>query len=178
MKNKFGLLAVLVGVVALMVAIFVLGNRATPEPQEVALVGQKFDDQGQKHIADGEQHEAYNSSPPTSGPHYGSPAPWGIKNAEIVDEVLLHNLEHGGIVITYKPDLPADQIEQLKQIATTLPQSKNFNSVKIILAPRAKNDRPVSLLAWTYQEHLDSPDGAKIKEFYLSHLDKGPELVQ
>jgi hypothetical protein len=180
--KKFGLLAIIAGVAGVMIAIFVLGNRAeAPNPANEKRVGQQIADQGQDHIKEGESHEPYNSNPATSGPHYAiagvAPTAWGIKDSELADEILVHNLEHGGVVITYKPDLPSAQIEQLKQIVKTLPQSQNFNSVKVVLVPRAKNDRPISLTAWTYLEHLDTPDGAKIKEFYLSHLDKGPELV-
>jgi hypothetical protein len=174
--KRYGLLVLIGGIMAVMVGIFILGNKAEA-PQETARVGQKMEDQGQRHLKEGETFAEYNSNPATSGPHNSTPAPWGIKDQEIPDQTLVHNLEHGGIVISYKPDLPADQIEQLKQIFNTLPESSNFNKIKAILVPRAANDRPISLTAWTYIDHLDSPDGAKIKEFYLSHIDKAPELV-
>ena len=43
----------------------------------------------------------YNSFPPSSGPHYQQPAPWGIYEDPIKQTILVHNLEHGGIVIQY-----------------------------------------------------------------------------
>src|SRR3989344_5445960 len=63
--------------------------------------GEVFPIQGQEHIAIGAIHEAYNSNPPTSGPHYTQPANWGVYQTELADEQVMHNLEHGGIWISY-----------------------------------------------------------------------------
>ena len=54
-----------------------------------------------RHIQIGEQHEPYNSDPPTSGPHYAQPAQAGFYDEALPDEQLVHNLEHGYIVIWY-----------------------------------------------------------------------------
>src|SRR6267378_1224051 len=47
----------------------------------------------------------YNTVPPTSGQHWiqtgVAPAPWGIKDTTLANEITTHNLEHGGIVIVY-----------------------------------------------------------------------------
>ena len=43
------------------------------------LPGASFPDQGNAHIRTlDEPHPPYNSDPPTSGPHFGGLAPWGI----------------------------------------------------------------------------------------------------
>src|SRR5688572_15663802 len=98
--KRYGLLVLIGGIMALMVGIFILGNKAEA-PKDTARVGQKMEDQGQKHLKEGETFTEYNSNPATSGPHNPSPAPWGIKDQEIPDQTLVHNLEHGGIVISY-----------------------------------------------------------------------------
>ncbi len=178
--KKFGLGLIIVLAVGGMIAVFVLGNRgpAKPNTGNQNLLGTQYPNQGQQHIPNvTDPHTPYNSNPPTSGPHYFQPAPWGVKDSELPDEILVHNLEHGGMVIQYKPDLPADQIQQLKDIVGQLPESDTFHEVKVILVPRAKNDQPISLTAWTYLYSLDKPDATKIKQFYADHLDKGPELV-
>ncbi len=178
MIKKFGLLAIVAGVIGLMVLVFVLGNKETPKT-DLPLVGEKIPLLTAKHINPGDAHEPYNSNPPSSGDHYPQPAKWEVIGADKVeaDERYVHNLEHGGIWITYRPDLPTEQITQLQGIFQTLPKSTNFDEVKAVMTPRAANDHAISLVAWGYVEHLDSPDPAKIKEFYLSHVDKGPELV-
>lgn len=176
--NKLVCPLVLVAIVAVMVGIFIVesGSKSTPK-QKVALIGDKHADQGQKHLKAGETNPNYSSNPPSSGDHAPSPAPWGIKASEVADETLVHNEEHGGIVIAYKPDLPADQIAKLKKLFVQLTPSTQFNEVKAVLVPRSKNIAPVSLASWTYTLNLDTVDEAKIKQFYDGHLDKGPELV-
>lgn len=74
---------------------FVIRQLTAPLP------GTAYQIQGREHISVGASHLPYNSSPPTSGPHYGNPAPWGIYDHELPDEQLVHNLEHGGIWISY-----------------------------------------------------------------------------
>ena len=172
--KRFGLPIILVATVGLLVAIFALGNRSAPP---AVLLGEKHADQGQKHIATGAAHETYNSNLPSSGSHYTEPTLWGIKDAALPDETLIHNLEHGGVEIAYKPGLPQAQIDQLKAIFAKLPASPQFHEVKAVLIPRAANDHSIQLAAWTYTYNLDQIDEAKILQFYNDHLDKGPELV-
>ena len=76
-------------------------------------------DAGQDHIRDGKT-VPYNSSPPTSGPHYAVPAEPGFyaADSDIEPERLVHNLEHGQIVIWYRPNAPdlgfiEQQVEEL-----------------------------------------------------------------
>src|SRR3989344_4041615 len=63
--------------------------------------GEEISIVSREHINVGDPHEPYNSNPPTSGPH-AAPAEWGISSVEIPDENAIHNLEHGGIWISYK----------------------------------------------------------------------------
>jgi hypothetical protein len=176
--SKLILPAIIIVAAGALIAIFIVGNQSDSVSKANApLLGDKHADLGQKHIAAGVQHEAYNSNPPSSGSHYASPAPWGIKDSELPDETLIHNLEHGGIEIAYKPDLPQAQIDQLKKIVATFPASSKFNETKAVLVPRATNDHPIELAAWTYTLSLESVEQNKIIDFYNGHLDKGPELV-
>ena len=76
-------------------------------------------DEGQDHVRDGKT-VSYDASPPTSGPHYSVPAEPGFYEADsgIEPERLVHNLEHGQIVIWYRPNAPdlgfiEEQVEEL-----------------------------------------------------------------
>ena len=175
--KKYGFPLLLVAIVAVMIGIFAIGNKTPSTPDNKKLLGVNHADLGQKHIAVGEAHLAYNSNTPSSGPHYASPIPWGVKVSEVADETLVHNAEHGGVVITYKPDLPAIDIDKLKKLAGELPKSNQFNEIKIVVAPRTANEAPVQLMAWTYTLNLQTADTNTITQFYNDHLDKGPELV-
>ena len=58
----------------------------------------------------------WNTDPPTSGPHYGIPAVFGIYNEELEIARVVHNLEHGGIYILYGKDVPDSTVEQLRVV--------------------------------------------------------------
>src|SRR6266498_134025 len=94
-------------------------------------VGQSFPIQSRDHIEVGVTHPAYNSNPPTGGWHYAQPSDWGVYTEanNQPDERFLHNLEHGGVWISYNPDKAnKDTIDKL----TTL--TKSYSS-KVILSP-------------------------------------------
>ncbi len=148
------------------------------EPKE-PVVGFEHANLGQQHLKEiNEKHEAYNSQLPSSGPHFVQPAPWGIKTEAVADEQLIHNEEHGGIVITYKPDLPKDELAKLQQLATNLTATDSPNAVKgfkVLMFPRAKNDKPIQLASWRYTLDLDQVNEQQIKTFYRQRLNKSPE---
>ncbi len=136
----------------------------------IGLLGQQFEDQGRTHIAPGTSHPAYNSNPPTSGWHYAQPAPWGVKTEELSDETLVHNLEHGGIWISYQPDkLSADDKAKLENITNT--------HTKTILTPRAKNESLIAVASWTRLLKLDSLDENQINDFIKRNANHAPEQV-
>jgi hypothetical protein len=112
----------------------------------------------------------YNSIPPTSGQHYNqagvAPAPWGIKDSTLQNEVTTHNLEHGGIVIAYNNLSPAE-VDQLKGIVRAL---MNGAYRKIILEPYpALTDAKVALTSWGWILKLPSVDQIQIVQFTRSH---------
>ena len=124
-----------------------------------------------KHIPENAPQPEYNSNPPTSGPHYANPAPWGVKTEPIKDEIAVHNLEHGGIWIAYQPD-QVDQatIDQLTTIVRGYPS-------KVLLSPRPANDTPIALVSWGRLMKLTTIDNAKIDEFIGRNKNKGPEKI-
>lgn len=139
----------------------------------VAAQGTQFPNQGQQHINPGQPHEPYNSNPPTSGPHYPDPARWGVYDNTLPDETVVHNLEHGGIVIAYNcPDGCPELVSQLKQLVG------EYRS-KVILEPRPNKDVPyrVTLTAWTWLDGFNDFDADRIRAFVKAHKDRGPELI-
>jgi uncharacterized protein DUF3105 len=123
-----------------------------------------------KHISTSERG-TYNTIPPTSGEHWSStspaaPAPWGIKDSMLPNEVTTHNLEHGGIVIAYN-NLTAVETEQLKSIVRAL---TNGSYRKIILEPYPQlNDAKIALTAWRWLLKLQTVDRIQIVQFVRSH---------
>lgn len=136
-------------------------------PGNLDPVGMVFENQGQTHIKVGESHPPYNSNPPTSGWHWLKPANWGVYNRVLVDEQVVHNLEHGGIWISYK-DIDEDTKANLEKITKA-------NSRSVIMSPREANDSRIVLASWTRLEKLDIYDEKKILEFIELNKNKSPE---
>lgn len=132
--------------------------------------GEAIADQGAQHIAIGAEHEPYNSNPPTSGPHYAEPAKWGIYEESLADEQLIHNLEHGGIWISYRDATDQDLIAKLKDVASDY-------TVKLIMTPRSENDSAIAVAAWGRLLKLDSFDQRQIQDFIKTFINQGPEQV-
>jgi len=84
------------------------------------------------------------------------------------DERVLHNLEHGYIWISYKPETSPETINNIKKIV-------NEDDWKIVMAPRAENDSQINLAAWGRLLKMDEPDYQKIKDFIETYKNRGPE---
>ncbi|MEK9183309.1 MAG: DUF3105 domain-containing protein [Patescibacteria group bacterium] len=139
-------------------------------PSDYEELGEKIPIMGNNHISLSSPHEPYNSNPPTSGPHTGKDADWGAHQDEISDEVAIHNLEHGGIWITYQDKNDQDLKNKMEELA------RQYQS-KILLSPRAKNDSPIALSAWGRLLKLSAFDEIKIKKFIRQYKNKGPEFI-
>ncbi len=122
---------------------------------------------GQGHIQQGEP-VTYNSNPPTSGAHYATQRPWGVFGQKIIDQGAVHNLEHGGIWITYRPDLDLAQIKQLRQIAALYPNA-------VLMSPRAENDSPIAIVSWGRMMKLDTVDRDAVIRYIKTYVNNSPE---
>jgi len=142
-------------------------HKAVENTEKLEPIGQLFENQGQTHIKPGEEHPAYNSNPPTSGWHRATPAKWGIYDRPLIDEQAIHNLEHGGIWISYK-NIDEATLENLKKIAKANPRS-------VILSPREANDANIVLASWTRMESMEIYDETKILEFISRNKNNSPE---
>jgi hypothetical protein len=89
----------------------------------------------------------WNSSPPTSGPHYGVPAVWGSYDEQVPLVQSTHNLEHGGVVIHYGPGVPKAEVDRLREWYSQDPNG-------LIVSPLSTNKDKITLSAWT------APDAA------------------
>ncbi|HUG05156.1 MAG TPA: DUF3105 domain-containing protein [Candidatus Limnocylindria bacterium] len=134
------------------------------------VVGTKVEALSPDHIPSG-QRGVYNSVPPTSGQHWAqpaAPAPWGIKDTTLPNEVTTHNLEHGGVVIGYN-NLTTAEVDELKGIVRQL-QVGGYT--KIILQPYPElTDAKVALTAWTWLFKLPTVDQTQIVRFFRAHYD-------
>ena len=132
-------------------------------------LGEKIEEMSSPHITLGQEHEEYNSNPPTSGPHVGyDVAGPGIKDKPVSDELVVHSLEHGAVVLWYRQDLKEEDVDRLKKVFSEAEGKK-------IMMPRQNMDTPIALTSWNYILRLDKIDEVKIKEFIEINNDRGPE---
>jgi hypothetical protein len=126
----------------------------------------------------------WNSSPPTSGPHYGVPAVWDFYDEEVPLVQTVHNLEHGGVVILYGPQFPKADVEKIREWYAKDPNG-------LIVAPLKTNKNKVTLSAWTAPDASTGSrdrgrgwlasgtkfDEAAFNAFVQAHRYKGPERL-
>ncbi len=140
-----------------------IGERAPTGP------GIRIPDQGTIHVDPGEDHPLYNTVPATSGWHYDrplAPARWGVHETVLEDEVLLHNLEHGGIGVHYDcPDACNELVAELERVV----ENTVDRNGKAILSPYPGMESRIVLTAWTFIDRLDVFDEARIEAFIESH---------
>jgi len=161
-------------VAILVVAIVLIISR---QGANTVSVGMSVPSEGSaSHVPDGSVL-SYKHYPPSSGHHYPSPAPAGVSTKAIPEGNWVHSLEHGYIVILYKPTVsgaPTDA--QLRDIMATFPKEKH-GSVKIVITPYDHMDNPITAVAWERQLSLDQFDRAQLLQFYQAYVDHGPEDV-
>lgn len=158
-----------------LVAIGVIVGLVLLVQSNVALAGapgERIPIQGADHIARGQAHAAYNSDPPTSGPHYVDTLDAGFYDTPQLDELLVHNLEHGHIIVSY-------DCSRLTDCDTTKQELRDiFNAYdgwKVTVVPRQNKDAAIALTAWGWLDKMDTFDEARIRKFIDAWRDKGPE---
>ena len=129
--------------------------------------------EGQKHIKEG-QSARYDSSPPTSGSHYAVPAEPGFypADSDIEPERLVHNLEHGMIVIWYQPD--ADDLGFLEKQIEELVRQEPLATVG---APYGDMDVgfDIVITSWRHARACVNASQEVVDDFRREFQGKGPE---
>ena len=150
------------------------------------LPGTKMADLGREHVQIGTSVE-YNSNPPTSGKHYEEWIRAGVYESEKDDRNLVHSLEHGYVIMSYKCDLSQtvatpsaslqnDNKEQCETRQKQLAQIyEKKGKRKLIIIPRSNLDTNFALTAWTYLDKFNEFDEQRVTKFIDAHLNQGPE---
>lgn len=150
-----------------------LEDRPVTPVQEVQLPGTFYPDIGREHLEPGQTYDRYLSDPPAIGPHDPEPVPWGVYDAPVPKEKLVHNLEHGGSLILYNcPQGCPDVVEELRLFAERYPAAGS----RLIVAPYPQMEAQLALVAWGYLDTFDGLDGERIVLFLDAGLgNRAPE---
>jgi hypothetical protein len=143
-----------------------------PETADVV----RFPNRGANHVAIG-TCVTYADNPPASGPHYGRWAPAGVYAEPVDRRYWVHNLEHGWLVLLYRPDADARAIADLRAAMDALPGDPVCPDLKkAILTPDPLLDAPVAAVAWNRALKGDHLSVASIQAFFAACRDEAPEL--
>lgn len=98
----------------------------------------------------------YDRDPPTNGKHSPMWQNCGFYSEPIDKKTTVHSMDHGVVWISYRPDLPADQIEQLRPYG---------DEEYVIVSPYPNLPAPVVATAWRNQIYLEGANDPRLREF-------------
>jgi hypothetical protein len=139
--------------VALALAVGLGGAACSDDSGDPALIGQvqQFQVDSRDHT---QEAVDYAQTPPVGGPHNEIWQSCGFYAEPILNETAVHSMEHGAVWITFRADLPSDQVEQIQSLA-----QQEF----VLASPWGGDDLPAPIVfsAWGVQLWLESlPDPA------------------
>jgi hypothetical protein len=132
----------------------------------------------------------WNSYPPAGGQHYGQWAVWGFYTEPVDPKQVVHNEEHGGVVLWWGPSTPKSEIDKLQAFYNDSPNSM-FGTPLGTIKGKSLGSK-VALTAWTgdpstYQRNGDFGTGhvaicptfdqAAFTKFRDAFRGKGPEGI-
>ena len=107
--------------------------------------------------------------PPTSGNHFAQQSPSGFLGEPIVPEAVVHNMEHGSVVIWYQPDNP-ELAANVSQLVRTL------GDQCIIAGSYTDMSVEVAATAWGRVLPLRAYDESELRSFIIAYRgERGPE---
>lgn len=113
------------------------------------------------HVPEGQRVD-YNDAPPTSGQHWPATAPCGFYPDGLPDERVVHNLEHGNIVVSFNFTNPA-QVTALRQV---LDGVRQFDDWGVARSYDKIADGQVALAAWGQLHRMDGVRPWEIGPFF------------
>ena len=99
---------------------------------------------------------AYEQDPPTNGDHAPSWQKCGFYSSPVQNERAVHSMDHGAVWITYRPDLPAEQVNILRGLA---------REEYVLVSPYPGLFAPVVATAWRNQLALERADDPRLRQF-------------
>lgn len=118
------------------------------------------------HVSTRVAYPGAATAAPDSGNHNAIPQSCAVYDAALVPEHAVHSLEHGAVWVTYRPDLPADQVAALKTLI-------DGNSYRL-LSPYPGQSSAVGLQAWGRRLGVPSASDPRVVRF-LDGYTQGPQ---
>lgn len=118
---------------------------------------------------------SYSHRPPSSGMHYGTvpqPQEYRMYDTPLTPGRWVHMLEHGAVVVLYRPDLCNDAcVQQLGQFYDSAPRSSLVGIRHLAITPYSDMDHAIAVVAWGYLDEMDQVDQDRIMADFKSKVD-------
>ena len=172
--------------IAAAVTIFIINERGADEPApapEGVPAAEGGCDEIEEHKEEGNQHVnagtdvEYETSPPTSGDHWEAPADHGFYPEEVPEESLVHNLEHGQIVIWYDPDATTETRDNLDAFAESANEGEPTGPIIAAPYPDIPEGKTFVMTAWTASQACSAYSLDAINAFREKYQGRGPEPI-
>jgi len=115
---------------------------------------QEFPDQSRNHISGA---VSYPRNPPTGGDHAPVWTNCDVYTAPVEPTRAVHSLEHGAVWLSYRPDLPQEQVAELASLAG----AQDY----LLLSPVTDQTSPITATAWGQQLSVDTSSDERIATF-------------
>ena len=125
-------------------------------------------DPGRSHV-DGDI--GYGEPVPAGGPHNPNWLTCGIYDQPVRAENVVHSMEHGAVWLAYQPELPADQVEILRNIVNN--EQARRGEPLIVMSPQPGLNSPIVLAAWRARLELEDPLDERL-QLFLTRYQRGP----
>ncbi|MEK8132486.1 DUF3105 domain-containing protein [Paenibacillus filicis] len=116
----------------------------------------------------------YEMKLPTSGTHSPHDLKFGFYEKKPQTELLVHNLEHGDILIYYRPDADPSIKEAVKALSRV---TKAGAGVLAVPSEELPEGDEVVMNAWTKTMELTKYDEQKAGTFIYQFINQGPEQI-
>ena len=160
-------LAAVVGLIA-----FLNSRDTSPVSTKTRGPGQAFPDQGREHLRPGAaKRVAYNSNPPTSGPH--AVAPVTRDGAQLTADQILTALEAGNVIFFYGGPQPPPGLRALAGGVGGAFNPALVPSGQAVILARRSGTAGVVAAAWRHLLRSSSPTRAALQEVANAWLGVG-----
>jgi hypothetical protein len=150
--------------------------------QRSGCVYRSFPEEGRDHVTEPLTEADFKTNPPTSGAHNPQPAPDGIYVAgnEAPIENWVHTLEHGRVLIQYRPGIDKAVVTQLQQLFNEDVAGSGGGYHSVLMRNNSKMPFQVAAVAWRHYMACRefTPESIPAMRTFRDELvDKGPETV-
>lgn len=124
----------------------------------------------------------YSTNPPSGGNHWGIWATYTEYTAPVPREMYTHNLEHGGVVLSYRcqgpcPEIKAALEEAQKGATDPFCVTNGPPATRVVLTPDPDLPTPIAASAWGATYTATCIDKASLGAFIATRIGHGTEML-